>query len=88
MPRSTLVLAVSASCHLCEDAQEASAEMAADFELDVRIVDAASSEGWALLSRYGAGLLPLAILDGEWFSAGRLPRRKLRKVLEERRVPA
>lgn len=86
--RASLVLVVSASCHLCEDAQAAVTDLAPPFDLEVRIVDAASSEGWALLSRYGAGMLPLAILDGEWFSSGRLPRKKLQRELERRRVPA
>lgn len=87
-PRPTLILVVSSSCHLCEEAQGALAEMVPEFDLDVRIVDAASSEGWALIARYRAGLLPLAILDGAWFSAGRLPPKKLRRALERRAVSA
>ncbi|MEX2556092.1 MAG: glutaredoxin family protein [Actinomycetota bacterium] len=88
MTPPTLTLVVSSSCHLCEDARRSLEELASEFRLDVRLVDAASPEGWALLARYRAGLVPLAILDGEWFSAGRLPRRKLRKALEARQVPA
>lgn len=86
--RRTLTLVVASFCHLCEDAEGALGNLAAEFDLEVRIVDAASPEGWALLSRYHAGLLPLAVLDGAWFSAGRLPRRKLRRVLETGSVPA
>jgi len=88
MTQPTLTLVVSSSCHLCEDAKLVLEEIASEFRLALRLVDAASPEGWALLARYRAGLLPLAILDGEWFSAGRLPRRKLRKALEARQVPA
>lgn len=88
MQQPTLTLVVSSSCHLCEDAKRALDEVASELRLDVRLVEAASPEGWALLARYRAGMLPLAILDGEWFSAGRLPRKKLRKELEARQVPA
>lgn len=85
---SRVTLVSGSACHLCEDARAALDECAAEFGIDVRIVDAASSEGWALLARYRPALLPLILLDGEVFSTGRLPRKKLRHRLQSRTVPA
>lgn len=75
-------LVTTSSCHLCEDARETLATFARRYRLDVRIVDAASPEGWALLGRFRPGMLPLLLLDGEMFSGGRLPRKKLLRRLE------
>ena len=82
MKSRVATLVTTSSCHLCEDAREALAGFAREQALDVRIVDAASPEGWALLGRFRPGLLPLLLLDGEPFSIGRLPRKKLRRALE------
>lgn len=71
-------------CHLCDDARAALAELGRTYPLTVELVAAAEERGAALLRRHRAGLFPLVLLDGEFFSAGRLPRRKLAKLLTGR----
>jgi hypothetical protein len=75
------------ACHLCQDAQAALAKLGQVYPLAVRLVTAESSEGQALLHAHRAGMFPLVLVDGEFFSAGRLPRRKLTRLLA-RRAPA
>lgn len=83
MEPARVTLVTTSGCHLCEDAKEALDELAGEFPLQVRVVDAASPEGSALLARYRPALQPLVLLEGESFSTGRLPRRKLRKALAQ-----
>ena len=83
--RVTVVTAPA--CHFCEDAQAALAEMARIHSLAVSLVDAESPAGQALLAAYGTGMFPLVLVDGAFFSAGRLPRRKLARLLT-RTAPA
>lgn len=74
----------SEGCHFCVAAGEALAEAAARYPLAVRTIDARSAEGQALLQEHRATMSPLVLLDGSFFSHGRLPRRKLAKLLDER----
>jgi hypothetical protein len=83
-----VTLVTAPACHLCEDAQAALAELAQDCPLSVRKVTADSSEGQALLHAHGAGMFPLVLVEGAFFSAGRLPRRKLAQLLLTKRPPA
>ena len=76
-----VTLVTAPACHFCEDAQATLAELAQDCPLSVREVAAESSEGQALLHAHGAGMFPLVLVDGAFFSAGRLPRRKLARLL-------
>ena len=78
-PRVTVVHAPG--CHFCDDAQDALAELALEHPLDVELVDAGSPLGVRLVGEHRAGMFPLVLLDGAFFSTGRLPRRKLRAVL-------
>ena len=75
------------ACHFCDDAQAALAELARAYPLTVRPVAADSTDGQALLHAHGAGMFPLILVDGAFFSAGRLPRRKLARLLA-RKAPA
>jgi hypothetical protein len=75
------------ACHFCDDARAALAELADAYPLAIHVVPAGSGEGQALLHAHGAGMFPLVLVDGAFFSAGRLPRRKLARMLS-RRVPA
>lgn len=79
LPRATLV--TSAGCHFCEDAHEALAGLAAEGRVTLEVVDAGSPSGEALIRAHRPALFPLVLLDGGFFSAGRLPRRKLAKLL-------
>jgi len=47
-------------------------------------VAADSPAGQALLHRHGTGMFPLVLVDGAFFSAGRLARRKLARLLAGR----
>lgn len=69
-------------CHLCADAQSLLAGLGTAVE--VERVEAISARGRDLLRAHRAALLPLVLIDGAWFSAGRLPRRKLERLLEQR----
>lgn len=72
------------ACHLCDDAQAALAELARHHSLKVELVEAASPAGQALLGEHRAGMFPVVFVDGAFFSAGRLPRRKLTRLLTRR----
>lgn len=76
------------ACHFCADAQAALAELGQEFPLSVELLEATGPRGAALLSRHRAPMLPLVLVDGAWFSIGRLPRRKLRKLLGSRTAVA
>jgi hypothetical protein len=78
-----VLVLTSSGCHLCEDAREGLAEIVGTHPFRVREVDMASSEGAALVERYRPSIPPAVIIDGQLFSSGRLPRRKLRKLLEK-----
>ena len=72
------------ACHFCADAHEALAELAARYPLVVDTVDARSDSGRLLMATHRAALSPLVLLDGAFFSHGRLPRRKLARALAAR----
>ncbi len=74
----------SPACHFCADAQATLAELAGEFPLTVELVGATEPRGKALVLAHRAPMYPLVLVDGEFFSFGRLPRRKLRKALEAR----
>lgn len=74
----------SEACHFCEDAHRALTALAANYPLAVGTVDVRSEAGQALMARHRAPMSPLVLLDGTFFSSGRLPRRKLEKLLTSR----
>jgi Mg2+/citrate symporter len=57
-------------------------EFAPEYGLTVHETSIASIQGQAVLERFHPPLPPFVIVDGELFSSGRLPRKKLRKHLE------
>ena len=81
VPRRRVTVVHAPACHFCEDAQDALAQLAHEVPLEVDVVDSDSPRGRQLLAAHRAGMFPLVLLDGAFFSAGRLPRRKLRAVL-------
>lgn len=84
---ATVVTVVhSPACHFCDDARHGLAEVARDHPLTVELVDAGEPAGTALLARHRAAMLPLVLVDGAFFSVGRLPRGKLRKLLGRRQT--
>lgn len=86
-PAVTITVVDAPACHLCEDAVEALASMAAEYPLAVTWIAGGSPEGQALMARHRAPMSPMVLVDGELFSWGRLPRKKLRRLLDAR-VPA
>ena len=82
--RNRVTLVHAEACHFCTEAGEALEELARTFALDVRNVPADSDEGRALVTEHRPAMSPLVLLDGEFFSHGRLPRKKLTRLLEAR----
>lgn len=74
----------SPGCHFCADAHQALDQFAISYPLDVNTVDACSDAGRLLMAQHRAAMSPLVLLDGVFFSHGRLPRRKLTKALTTR----
>jgi hypothetical protein len=71
-------------CHLCADAHRVLAALAVDYPLEVAAVDVRSEAGRLLMAQHRATMSPLVLIDGVFFSNGRLPRRKLSKQLTQR----
>lgn len=84
--RVTVVTAPA--CHFCDDARATLSELAPGYPLAVEEATAGSPAGQALLREHGTGMLPLVLVDGAFFSAGRLPRRKLARLLAARGAAA
>ena len=83
---NTVVVTVvhSPACHFCDDAEQAIATLAGCYPLEVDRVDIRSERGRALVAAHRAPMSPLVLLDGAFFSSGRLPRRKLAAELDRR----
>ncbi len=84
--RVTLVTAPA--CHFCEDARAALETLAQQYPLAAEETAADSPAGQALLHEHGTGMFPLVLVDGDFFAAGRLPRRKLARLLAARGAAA
>lgn len=80
----TVTVVESESCHFCAEAQQVIDDAAGRFPLEVRVVDVRSAEGQDLMHTHRAAMSPLVLLDGGFFSQGRLPRNKLENVLSRR----
>lgn len=81
-PKVTLL--VTTGCQYCEDARNELASRADRAELDLEVVSLASEQGEALQATHRPAMFPLVLIDGERFSVGRLPRRKLDRALAKR----
>ena len=69
------------ACHLCEDAKSSLAALAQSYPMTVNVVSITEVPGRTLMQTHRAPMSPLVLLDGAYFSSGRLPRRKLEKRL-------
>lgn len=78
-----VTLVEAPACHLCEDAKSTLATLAKSYPLTVQVLSISDKPGRALMDQHGAPMSPLVLLDGEYFSSGRLPRRKLEKRLSK-----
>lgn len=76
-----VTLVEAPACHLCEDAKSALAVLAQSHPMTVHVLSIEDGPGRALMQAHRAPMSPLVLLDGQYFSSGRLPRRKLEKRL-------
>ena len=76
------------ACHFCDDARTTLAKLADTYAIDVELIEAGSDRGRGLLAEHRAGMFPLVLIDEAYFSVGRLPRKKLRKLLDARSAAA
>ena len=83
----SVTLLTTEACHLCEDANAELRQRADRGQLALQKVAADSASGQALLARHRPAMFPLVLLDGAFFSAGRLPRRKLNRALAAPKAP-
>lgn len=83
-PPAPVTVVHATACHLCDDAVEALTELSRTLPLTVRIVELESAEGASLVAVHRPSMNPLVLVDDAYFSAGRLPRKKLAKLLERR----
>ena len=80
-PPVRVTVVESPACHYCADAHQVLDELAGSYSIVVDTVDARTNAGRLLMAKHRAAMSPLVLLDGAFFSHGRLPRRKLTKVL-------
>lgn len=78
------VLVTASRCHLCDDAKHLLTELQGDYPLTVREVELSSVEGLALSRRFSMPFPPLLLIDGVRFGHGRISRRKLVRLLDQR----
>jgi glutaredoxin len=76
-----VTLVEAPACHLCEDAKSALTVLAQSYPITVHVVSIGEEPGRKLMQHHRAPMSPLVLLDGQYFSSGRLPRRKLERRL-------
>jgi len=81
-----VTLVEAPACHLCADANSTLAVLGQRYPMTIQVLSIGSVDGGALMARHRAPMSPLVLLDGQYFSSGRLPRRKLERRLEKARV--
>lgn len=81
---AVVTLVHSTACHFCDDAAVVLEALAITHPLQIHTVALDSSEGIDLVAQHRPAMNPLVLVDGEYFSSGRLPRKKLVRLLEER----
>jgi len=79
-----VVLVTVPRCHLCDDAKRLLVELQHEYPLVVAEVELSSDEGLALSRRFSMPFPPLLLIDGVRFGHGRISRRKLVRLLEQR----
>jgi glutaredoxin len=72
------------ACHYCDDAIQVLTELAGTHLIDLKVVELDSTEGALLAARHRPAMNPLVLIDGRFFSSGRLPRKKLLRLLAAR----
>ena len=80
----TVPLVHAPACHFCDDALGALTELAREYDLAVELLEADSDEGREMIARHRPAMFPLVLVDGAWFSVGRLSRGKVQALLTSR----
>ncbi|TAM68635.1 MAG: thioredoxin family protein [Microbacteriaceae bacterium] len=80
---TTITLLTQSSCTSCEHAKEVLARLTREFPLQITEIGLATEEGFALAARHGVVFAPGVLVDGDMFSYGRLPEKKLRRYLSQ-----
>ena len=83
-PSPSVTLLVTTGCQYCEDALAELSARADLGELELEVVFVESAYGRTLQTTHRPGMFPLVLLEGQRFSVGRLPRRKLNRTLARR----
>lgn len=76
-----VTIVTSEACHWCEEAKDTIERLSRSHPLQIRTVDALEPEGRQLLHAHAASMYPLVLVDGQYFSHGRLPRRRFEELL-------
>ncbi len=87
-PIPVVTMVRAPACHFCHEAEETLGALAEAGAIALTILDSDSDDGRHLVAEHRPALAPLVLLDGEFFSAGRLPRKKLARTLGAARLTA
>jgi glutaredoxin len=80
----TITVVHTRACHLCVDALDTLAALGDDIQVEP--IEADSAAGMALVDTHRPTMFPLVLIDGVFFSQGRLPRHKMRALLSSRQA--
>ena len=81
---TVVTLLTQTSCTFCEQAKETLARLSQEQDFETQEVSLETEEGRALGERHGVLFAPGILVDGTFFSFGRLSERKLRRELQRR----
>jgi len=77
-----ITLVHATACHFCDEAEEVLGELRDQYAIEVTLLHAESAAGAALLAEHRPAMYPLVLVEGAYFSYGRLSRKKLVKHLD------
>lgn len=81
---TVVTLLTQTSCSFCDQAKETLARLRQEETFEMAELSLETEEGRALGERHGVLFAPGVLVDGEFFSFGRLSERKLRRELQRR----
>ena len=83
-PTTEITLLTQHDCTPCEAAKDILARLGHEYPLRIREIGLGTPEGQRLAAAAGVLFAPGVLLDGRFFSYGRLSERKLRRMLSRR----
>ena len=81
---TVVTLLTQTSCSFCEQAKETLAQLSQEQDFETEEISLETEDGRALGERHGVLFAPGILVDGDFFSFGRLSERKLRRELQRR----